>query len=174
MISGNYISCIRNKQIALVFKEAGLVEKLRCMAYIELNMVRAGAVKHPKDWEFCGYNEILDPPGRYQLIDRNALLSCCGITDPDEFRMLDWLRPPEKIRLTCQSISNIKFESRTGCRQSPCVIQAAGLYHRAGRPEPRAAERPGLQGYSVFISRKIGLAPGLIDTGLCSRRRSRS
>ena len=46
--------------------------------------------------------------------------------------------------------------------------------HRIGRPEPRAAERPGLQVYSVFISRKIGLAPGLIDTGLCSRRRSRS
>jgi putative transposase len=56
------------------------------MAYIELNMVRAGAVKHPKDWEFCGYNEILDPPRRYRLIDRTALLSSCGITDPDEFR----------------------------------------------------------------------------------------
>ena len=62
------------------------VHLLRCMAYIELNMVRAGAVKHPKDWEFCGYNEILDPPGRYRLIDQNALLSCCGITDPDEFK----------------------------------------------------------------------------------------
>ena len=62
------------------------VHLLRCMAYIELNMVRAGAVKHPKDWEFCGYNEILDPPKRYRLIDRNALLSCCGITDQDEFR----------------------------------------------------------------------------------------
>jgi putative transposase len=62
------------------------VHLLRCMAYIELNMVRAGAVKHPKDWEFCGYNEILDPPRRYRLIDRNALLSSCGITDPDEFR----------------------------------------------------------------------------------------
>ena len=26
------------------------------------------------------------PPKRYRLIDRKALLSCCGITDPDEFR----------------------------------------------------------------------------------------
>ena len=49
-------------------------------------MVRAGVVKHPKDWEFCGYNEIIDPPERYRLIDRNALFSSCGITDPDEFR----------------------------------------------------------------------------------------
>jgi putative transposase len=62
------------------------VHLLRCMAYIELNMVRAGAVTHPKDWEFCGYNEIIDPPRRYRLIDRNALFSSCGITDPDEFR----------------------------------------------------------------------------------------
>ena len=62
------------------------VHLLRCMAYIELNMVRAGAVKHPKDWEFCGYNEILNPPRRYQLIDRKALLHCSGISDPDAFR----------------------------------------------------------------------------------------
>ena len=49
-------------------------------------MVRAGAVKHPKDWGFCGYNEILNPPKRYRLIDREALLSCCGITDLHEFK----------------------------------------------------------------------------------------
>lgn len=61
------------------------VHLLRYMAYIELNMVRAGAVMHPKEWEFCGYNEILNPPERYRLIDRNALLSSCGISDPDEF-----------------------------------------------------------------------------------------
>lgn len=62
------------------------VHLARCMAYIEMNMVRAGAVTHPKEWEFCGYNEILDPPRRYKLIDQWALLSCSGITDPDEFR----------------------------------------------------------------------------------------
>lgn len=61
------------------------VHLLRCMAYIELNMVRTGAVKHPKDWEYCGYNEILSPPKRYRLIDREALLNCSGISDPDEF-----------------------------------------------------------------------------------------
>jgi len=62
------------------------VHLLRCMAYIEMNMVRAGAVKHPKDWEFCGYNEILNPPKRYRLIDRKALLSCSKISDPAEFK----------------------------------------------------------------------------------------
>ena len=62
------------------------IHLLRCMAYIELNMVRAGVVTHPKDREFCGYNEIINPPARYRIIDRNALLSSCGISDPDEFR----------------------------------------------------------------------------------------
>jgi len=31
---------------------------LRCIVYIDLNMVRAGVVNHPSEWEFSGYNEI--------------------------------------------------------------------------------------------------------------------
>ena len=30
----------------------------KCMIYIDLNMVRAGVVDHPSEYEFCGYNEI--------------------------------------------------------------------------------------------------------------------
>ena len=30
----------------------------RCLVYIDLNMVRAGAVKHPSEWAHCGYSEI--------------------------------------------------------------------------------------------------------------------
>jgi putative transposase len=40
-----------------------------CLVYIDLNMVRAGAVDHPKMWPFCGYNEIQKPPSRYRTID---------------------------------------------------------------------------------------------------------
>ena len=45
----------------------------RCMVYIDLNMVRAGAVKHPADWDVCGYREIQHPPNRYAIIDRKVL-----------------------------------------------------------------------------------------------------
>jgi len=31
---------------------------LRCIVYIDLNMVRAGAVEHPSQWQHCGYQEI--------------------------------------------------------------------------------------------------------------------
>ena len=42
---------------------------VKCLIYIYMNMVRTGVVKHPGDWEFCGYNEIQNPRGRYSIID---------------------------------------------------------------------------------------------------------
>ena len=33
----------------------------RCLVYIDLNMVRAGVVKHPAEWEAGGYHEIQGP-----------------------------------------------------------------------------------------------------------------
>ena len=37
----------------------------RCLVYMDLNMVRAGAVKHPSQWAHCGYSEIQKPRERY-------------------------------------------------------------------------------------------------------------
>ena len=53
----------------------------RCLVYIDLNMVRAGAVDHPKMWPFCGYNEIQDPPSRYRIINLDCLIRLTGFTD---------------------------------------------------------------------------------------------
>ena len=50
----------------------------RCMVYIDLNMVRAGAVKHPAEWDVCGYREIQHPPKRYTVIDRKVLSELFG------------------------------------------------------------------------------------------------
>ncbi|EAR21564.1 hypothetical protein NB231_02318 [Nitrococcus mobilis Nb-231] len=41
----------------------------RCITYIDLNMVRAGAVHHPREWEASGYREIQNPPARYRAIN---------------------------------------------------------------------------------------------------------
>jgi putative transposase len=46
----------------------------RCMLYINLNMVRAGVVKHPKDWYPSGYAELLSPKKRYGLLAFSDLL----------------------------------------------------------------------------------------------------
>jgi putative transposase len=57
----------------------------RCLMYIDLNMVRARVVGHPQDWPDCGYHEILRPPKRYRIIDREGLLELLEISEIDRF-----------------------------------------------------------------------------------------
>ncbi|MCK4622546.1 MAG: transposase [Desulfuromonadales bacterium] len=59
---------------------------LRCLVYIDLNMVRNGVVTHPSLWIHNGYNEIQNPPYRYSLIDREQLIACCGFRDDEQLR----------------------------------------------------------------------------------------
>jgi putative transposase len=49
----------------------------RCLFYIDLNMVRAGAVRDPAEWDACGCRELAEdrPRGR-AVIDRKRLLDC--------------------------------------------------------------------------------------------------
>ena len=44
-----------------------------CLLYIELNMVRCGAVRHPRDWPWVGYHEIMGHRKRYRLLDLERL-----------------------------------------------------------------------------------------------------
>jgi putative transposase len=53
----------------------------RCLVYIDLNMVRAGVVRHPREWRECGYHEIQNPYERYRIIDRHALCDLIGVAD---------------------------------------------------------------------------------------------
>ena len=54
---------------------------LRCIVYVDLNMVRAGVVEHPKDWPHGGYIEIQHPRRKNILIDYGALANLCGYND---------------------------------------------------------------------------------------------
>jgi REP element-mobilizing transposase RayT len=60
---------------------------LRCLVYIDLNMVRAGVVRHPQDWPHSGYTEIQQPPERYALIDLPCLAALCGFTSMESFQL---------------------------------------------------------------------------------------
>lgn len=44
-----------------------------CMLYIDLNMVRAGVVRHPREWVWTGWHELTGERKRYRLIDLDAL-----------------------------------------------------------------------------------------------------
>lgn len=58
----------------------------RCLVYIDLNMVRAGVVKHPAEWAHSGYREIQDPPERYAVIDLRGLSALCGFAEVADFQ----------------------------------------------------------------------------------------
>lgn len=59
----------------------------RCIVYIDLNMVRAGVVRHPADWLHGGYREIQTPPDRYSLIDLKSLATVCGFRRANDFQL---------------------------------------------------------------------------------------
>lgn len=45
----------------------------RCVTYMDLNMVRAGEVEHPKQWRCGGYYESINPPARGARLDSMKL-----------------------------------------------------------------------------------------------------
>ncbi len=50
----------------------------QCMTYIDLNMVRAGSVATPDEWDVSGYSEIQSPWKRKGVIDLPALCRLFG------------------------------------------------------------------------------------------------
>ena len=51
---------------------------IKCIVYIDLNMVRAGVVKHPSEWPYSGYNEIQQPKRKKILINYERLKELLG------------------------------------------------------------------------------------------------
>ena len=66
----------------------------RCLVYIDLNMVRAGVVRQPRDWAHSGYREIQNPPKRYGIIDLRELSSVCGLDGITDFQKAhrEWVK----------------------------------------------------------------------------------
>jgi len=52
---------------------------LRCLVYVDLNMVRTGIVRHPSQWPDSGYNEIQKLPKRKGIIDIDQLMELLNI-----------------------------------------------------------------------------------------------
>ncbi len=46
---------------------------LNCLRYVDLNMVRAGAVANPDAWRWCGYDELCGMRKRYRILDLQGL-----------------------------------------------------------------------------------------------------
>jgi len=64
----------------------------RCMAYIDLSMVREGVVVHPEDWIWGGYYDIQYPSQQYRVIDETKLLELNGVSCLEHYRDIRRLR----------------------------------------------------------------------------------
>lgn len=60
----------------------------RCMSYIDLNMVRAGVVRHPAEWEWTGWTELMGRRQRNRLLDLDCLLASLAVKTVEMFRGL--------------------------------------------------------------------------------------
>ena len=69
---------------------ATLVEEGRylweCLCYVELNMVRCGKVKHPREWNWVGYHEIMGTRKRYRVVDIERLCWRLQTNDVEQVR----------------------------------------------------------------------------------------
>lgn len=54
---------------------------LNCLWYVDMNMVRAGVVDHPRDWRWCGYDELTGRRKRYRILDIDRLLETLDLPD---------------------------------------------------------------------------------------------
>ncbi len=60
-----------------------------CITYIDMNMVRAGVVNHPRDWKWCSYGELVGERKRYRLIDRDHFSLATGLhPDSGDFKSM--------------------------------------------------------------------------------------
>lgn len=58
----------------------------RCITYIDLNMVRAGAVEHPNHWLHGGYADLQSPTHRYKRVDYLTLMQLLGIKTMEQLQ----------------------------------------------------------------------------------------
>jgi putative transposase len=73
---------------------------MRCITYIDLNMVRARSVEHPSAWDVCGYNEIQSPWGRKGVIDFDRLSFYLGARSNEELAILQNMQLDHEIEHT--------------------------------------------------------------------------
>ena len=66
---------------------------IKCITYIDLNMVRAGVAKHPQKWIHSGYNEIQRPRQRYGIIDFKNLMALLQIENSVDLKQAhrEWI-----------------------------------------------------------------------------------
>ena len=64
--------------------------QLRCLVYIDLNMIRTDVVDHPSKWPHSGYIEIQRPRRKNIIIAYERLRELAGLKDYESFTSAHW------------------------------------------------------------------------------------
>lgn len=59
---------------------------LNCLVYVNLNMVRAGVVSHPREWKWCSHDELVGRRKSYRILNLERLLESLGGTTEHALR----------------------------------------------------------------------------------------
>jgi putative transposase len=70
----------------------------QCMVYIDMNMLRAGVVKHPEAWLYCGFHELITRKSRYAILDVQSLMDLFSIQNSEDLIKLRRFAVEEAIR----------------------------------------------------------------------------
>ena len=106
---------------------------IRCLVYVDLNMVRAGAVDHPSQWKVSGFNEIQSPPQRYRIIDNQVLCHLTQLPDVQVLQTahLNWVKHGlQDDKPTCQLCwtESLAVGSENFVRQVKAQLRTRALY----------------------------------------------
>lgn len=136
----------------------------RCLVYMDLNMVRAGVVSHPAEWEHGGYNEIQQPRQRKSLIHYDALCSHLGLGKYEHLREAhrEWVEAALKAKNHCREemwTQSIAVGSRdfTETTKDALGVLANGRKLRESEAACELREPPSLYEHD-FNGEKMGLS----------------
>jgi putative transposase len=112
------------------------------MRYIDLNMVRAGVVKHPSEWPFCGYQELFGLRQRYRLIDQGRLFEVLEATEHPE-RLLENYRASIEEAIDRRAFEREEMWTESLAVGSEAFVKRTGTTIRnRNRVETSEAEEP--------------------------------
>jgi putative transposase len=105
----------------------------KCLFYIDMNMVRAGAVAHPAEWEHTAYHEFIEPKQRYRIVNIARLLEVLDFDPADIEGFRKWYISTLDEKLACEEHHREVYWSKAaaigGEKWLPQAAADSGLKH---------------------------------------------
>jgi putative transposase len=128
----------------------------RCLTYVDLNMVRAGAVRHPEEWVHGGYHEIQSNRRRNTIIDLKALAEVLELGSREALRTAhqEWIAEAlsdETQRQEDHWSQGLAVGSDAFVRQTQLALGHRGRYRNRLEGEGMSVLREAEEGYGAVF-----------------------